>query len=99
MPAFLDLSAYADLSIPTPDVPPPPSPSLLTEAFVDSMATFWIVDSVDKLYTVTSRNPGVSINTANGMAPVSAIGTALAYLRVGSKWECYEVPNVYVLEG
>ena len=61
------------------------------------MATFFIVDSADKLYKVTNANSDVQVNTANGPVNVTAIGTALAYLLVGETWECYEVPNVYVL--
>ena len=50
------IGAYAHLVITPPDVTvTPPSPSVLTHAYVDSMATFFIVDSVDKLYKVTGR--------------------------------------------
>ena len=77
---------------------PPPSPSVPDHAFVDSMATFWIVDSIQKLHSVTRLRPGFTINTANGTVPVLAVGTALVYLRVGSEWQCYEIPNVLVLE-
>ena len=51
-----------------------------------------------KLHSVTRLHPGFTINTANGSVPVLAVGTALAYLRVGSEWQCYEIPNVLVLE-
>ena len=57
MPAFLDLEAYANLSIPSPNVTAPRGLQV-TNAFVDSMATFWIVDSAEKLYTITNPNPG-----------------------------------------
>ena len=50
------IGAYAHLVITPPDVTAtPPSPSVLTHAYVDSMATFFIVDSVDKLYKVTGK--------------------------------------------
>ena len=80
-------------------VPPAPADTLPDRACVDSMATYWVVNSVDKLYRVDQRDTGMSITTANGAVPVTAIGTALTYLLVGDAWECYEVPNVMVLEG
>ncbi len=40
----------------------------------------------------------LEIETADGLVPVTAIGVALAYLRVGNSWECYEIPDVMVLE-
>ena len=49
------------------------------------------------LYTITNDAPKFTINTANGAVPVEAVGVALAYLRVGDSWECYEIPNVLVL--
>ena len=69
----------------------------LTSAFVDTMATFWIVDKRDKLHTITNPRPGFTINTANGAVPVEAVGIAIVYLLVGESWECYEVPNVFLL--
>lgn len=70
-----------------------------TDAFVDSMATFWIVDDPKHIYSITNANPGFTINTANGAVGVKAVGTALAYLRTGDTWQCYEVPNVLLLPG
>ena len=29
---------------------------------------------------------------------IQAVGVALTYLRVGDSWECYEIPDVMVLE-
>ena len=29
---------------------------------------------------------------------MQAVGVALTYLRVGDSWECYEIPDVMVLE-
>ena len=66
---------------------------------VDSMATFWVVPSVSMLHRVTNPKPGFSIETANGMVPVSAVGVALAYFLLGDTWVCHEVPNVLVLDG
>ena len=80
-------------------VPPPPEGTATVNSFVDSMATFWIVESSKYLYTVTNSAPNFTINTANGAVPVEAVGIALAYLRVGNTWECYEIPNVLVLPG
>ena len=37
------------------------------------MATFFIVDSADKLYKVTNANSDVQVNTANGPVNVTAI--------------------------
>jgi transposase InsO family protein len=101
MPAFLDLGAYADLASTMPLPPAPVAPALAQRhhAFVDTMATFCFVPSKDMLYRITDPSPRMEINTANGKVPVSAIGTALMYLHIGGTWECYEVPNVYVLDG
>ena len=96
-PAFLDLHAYAGMTTPPPDLPTPPLATPPQLAFVDSMASLWIVHSLSMLNSVTNASPGFSINTANGSATVQAVGTALVYLRVGRDWECYEVPNVLVL--
>lgn len=101
MPAFLDLGAYADLASTVPLPPAPVAPALAQRhhAFVDTMATFCFVPSKDMLYRITNPSPRMEINTANGKVPVSTIGTALMYLHIGGTWECYEVPNVYVLDG
>ena len=64
---------------------------------VDSMATFWIVSSRSHLWQVTNEKPGFHVETANGWVPVEAVGIALVYLRVGDRWECFEVPNVFLL--
>ena len=90
--------AQAATAPPAPSVAPPTGTSL-THAMVDSMATFWVVPSVDMLSRVTNPNPGFSIETANGMVPVTAVGIAMAYFLIGSKWVCHAVPNVLVLEG
>eukprot|EP00962_Isochrysis_galbana_P026885 scaffold8396_cov127-Isochrysis_galbana.AAC.9 len=50
------------------------------------------------LWTVTNASPKVSIDTAAGPVHARAIGVALIQLLVGNKWECYEVPNVLVLD-
>ncbi|KOO52924.1 hypothetical protein Ctob_016465 [Chrysochromulina tobinii] len=63
------------------------------------MATYWIVEFRNYLYTITNDAPQFTINTANGAVPVEAVGVALVYLRVGDSWECYEIPNVLVLPG
>ena len=44
-------------ALPSSFAPPPPLSLARVEAFVDTMATFWIVDSVDKLHTVISPCP------------------------------------------
>jgi transposase InsO family protein len=62
------------------------------------MASLMVVNSVDKLYRVTDASPKLEIETADGLVPVKAVGVALAYLRVGNSWECYEIPDVMVLE-
>ena len=64
---------------------------------VDTMATFWVVSSIDYLWRVTNNSPGFGITTADGVIPALAVGIALVYLRVGNHQECYEVPNVVVL--
>ena len=66
---------------------------------VDSMATFWVVPSIDLLWRVTNAAPGFALTTADGLKPVEAVGVALVYLRVGKRLECYEVPNVVVMPG
>ena len=100
---YLDLDAYADLArttrTPRPAPPPPPEGTIAATSFVDSMATYWIVEFRNYLYTITNDAPKFTINTANGAVPVEAVGVALVYLRVGDSWECYEIPNVLVLPG
>jgi hypothetical protein len=74
------------------------SSSMRREALVDSMATYWVVDSISYLWTITNAAPKVGIETAAGTVRARAIGVALIQLLVGDKWECYEVPNVIVLD-
>jgi hypothetical protein len=68
----------------------PPTGTSVRKALTDSMATFWVVNSIDLLWRVDQPNPNLSIDTADGAAPVAAIGTSLVYLMCGSTWECYE---------
>ena len=75
-----------------------PNGSLLN-ALVDTMATYWIVGSVDLLWSVSAESPGYAVETANGPVAVQALGVALVWMLVGDAWECYEVPNVLVLPG
>ena len=70
-----------------------------TSAMVDSMATFWVVPSVDLLWRVTNAQPGFALTTADGLKPVEAVGVVLVYLRLGTRRECYAVPNVVVMPG
>jgi hypothetical protein len=74
------------------------SSSMRREALVDSMATYWVVDSISYLWSITNAAPQVDIDTAVGTVRARAIGIALIHLLVGDKWECYEVPNVIVLD-
>ena len=66
-------------------------------AMVDTMATYWIVPSIDYLWRVTNDSPGFGVTTADGVIPALAVGIALVYLQVGQRSECYEVHNVVVL--
>ena len=62
------------------------------------MASFWVVGAASMLWHVTNSNPGFGIETANGLVPVAAVGIALVWLLLGDKWECYEIPNVLLLD-
>ena len=66
-------------------------------AMVDSMATYWVVPSTDFLWRVSSDNPGFALTTADGLVAASAVGEAIVWLTVGSRKECYLVPNVVVM--
>jgi len=66
-------------------------------AMVDSMATYWVVPSTDFLWRVASDNPGFALTTADGLVAASAVGEAIVWLTVGSRKECYLVPNVVVM--
>jgi hypothetical protein len=61
------------------------------------MATFWVVGDRELLWQVTNASPGFGLDSADGLVPVEAVGTALVYLQHGGSWECYEVPNVMLL--
>jgi len=100
MMAHLDFHAYFGLSAAWPHRSLPAAPPFCSseDAAVDSMASLMVVNSVDKLYRVTDASPKLEIETADGLVPVKAVGVALAYLRVGNSWECYEIPDVMVLE-
>ncbi|MBM4098126.1 MAG: DDE-type integrase/transposase/recombinase, partial [Planctomycetes bacterium] len=100
MMAHLDFHAYFGLSATWPRRSLPAAPPFCSseDAAVDSMASLMVVNSVDKLYRVTDASPKLEIETADGLVPVKAVGVALAYLRVGTSWECYEIPDVMVLE-
>ena len=100
-PCYLDINGYANLARTPRAVPPPPEGTATVNSFVDSMATFWIVESSKYLYTVTNSAPNFTINTANGAVPVEAVGIVPLHIpsRVGNTWECYEIPNVLVLPG
>jgi hypothetical protein len=100
MMAHLDFHAYFGLSAAWPRRSLPAAPPFCSseDAAVDSMASLMVVNSVDKLYRVTDASPKLEIETADGLVPVKAVGVALAYLRVGNSWECYEIPDVMVLE-
>ena len=89
---------------PLPDGLQPPSQCTLAAALVDSMATYWVVPSVDFLDRITHATPGFSVATAGGMQPVVAIGEAVVHfmVRQGSelpKWVDYRVKHVLVLQG
>ena len=96
----LDFHAYFGFSAAWPRRYLPAAPPFCSseDAAVDSMASLMIVNSVDKLYRVTDASPKLEIETADGLVPVTAVGVALTYLRVGNSWECYEIPDVMVLE-
>ena len=98
--AHLDFHAYFGFSAAWPRRSLPAAPPFCSseDAAVDSMASLMIVNSVDKLYRVTDASPKLEIETADGLVPVTAVGVALTYLRVGDSWECYEIPDVMVLE-
>ena len=84
---------------------PPPPPGRSTShpndtpetALVDTMATFWIVGSIELLWSISVASPDYAVETANGLVPVQAVGVALVWMLIGNVWECYEVPNVLVL--
>ena len=98
--AHLDFHAYFGLSAAWPRRSLPTAPPFCNseDAAVDSMASLMIVNSIDKLYRVTDASPKLEIETADGLVPVTAVGVALMYLRVGDSWECYEIPDVMVLD-
>src|SRR6056297_546172 len=61
------------------------SPSMQREALVDSMATFWVVDNISYLWTITIASPTVGIETAAGVVAARAVGIALVQLLIGDK--------------
>ena len=66
--------------------------------FVDSMASAFIVPSVDYLIKVTDASPTSEVKTANGSIVPEATGTAGIHLLDDSgTWHYFEVTDVYVL--
>ena len=76
----------------------PPALSRLVSAFVDSMATYFVVDDAKFLVRVTNDSPAFGVNTADGVKPVVAVGVAHMWIPdPQGTWCCYEVPNVLLM--
>ena len=68
-------------------------------ACVDSKATFWVVPSSDLLCRVTNANPQLTVETADGFAPVEAIGDiCVSMLTMDGTWRSFAVQQVLVLK-
>ena len=66
--------------------------------FVDTMATYFVVNDPAYLVRITDANPTIGIKTADGVKPVVAIGVAHMWIPdTEGVWLCYEVPNVLLL--
>ena len=66
--------------------------------FVDTMATYFVVNDLAYLVRVTDADPTIGIQTADGIKPVKAVGVAHMWVPdVKGVWQCYEVPNVLLL--
>ena len=66
--------------------------------FVDTMATYFVVNDPAYLIRITDANPTIGIKTADGVKPVVAIGVAHMWIPdTKGVWWCYEVPNVLLL--
>ena len=87
---------------PSPKLPPgvsAPKRSILINACVDSKATFWVVPSSDLLCRVTNANPQLTVETADGFAPVEAIGDiCVSMLTMDGTWRSFAVQQVLVLK-
>ena len=77
-----------------------PATAQRVNAFVDTMATLIVVNSVSFLKTVTQHSPGYSADTINGPVPIDAIGTIDMWIEftddAGNKsWRLHsDIPNV-----
>ena len=75
-----------------------PASSTVVPAFVDSMATYFVVDNPAFLVRITDHNPNFGVKTADGVKPILAIGVAHVWISdPNGLWKCYEVPNVLLL--
>ena len=68
-------------------LPPLPTPSLSPQVnwvscLVDTMASLFVVNSIDLLYKVTTMKPDVQVDTVAGLVPVSAVGVAIVWVDV-----------------
>ena len=93
-------------------LPPLPSPAQSvprthpSSCLIDSMASLFVLDSVDKLFKITSYRPNVQVDTIGGLVPVTAVGIALIWIQVFDAdlpnavglWMPFYVPNVLVCE-
>ena len=98
--AIANAAAPPDAAVPLPPVARATKPvsSNVVPAFVDSMATYFVVDNPAFLVRITDHNPNFGVNTADGVKPILAIGVAHMWIAdADGFWKCYEVPNVLLL--
>ena len=53
--------------------PEPPPSAIIVDAYVDTMATFVMVNSIQLLWKITNSNPQIGIETALGFSMAKAI--------------------------
>ena len=73
-----------DAAATCPLSPAPPGANATVPTHVDSVATFWVVNSMSMLHRITDPSPGMGLDTADGGVPVeavTAVGVALVYVR------------------
>ena len=88
----------AAMSLPPAARTTKPDSTSVASAYVDSMATYFVVDDPTFLVRITDHNPGFGVKTADGIKPILAIGVAHMWMPdPRGVWKCYEVPNVLLL--
>ncbi len=63
---------------------PPLAGVIVVDAYVDSMASYLMVNSRDLLWKITNANPRIGIETVLGFSAAKAIGIAFVYELIGA---------------